>query len=232
MNNKLVLVEARSLDQSKIMTSQKEVVEHLETMTNNDFISLRIQEVVPNVKIVEALSNKFSPTVRLIGHENYIEPKPEKTLVVFTNFTKEGFQTSGFTIGQAIEGYHLTEEFIPLSELSVKNGGLDATNNVVLQPLINPSNGQILLYGERKEPYFRKVDVSKQEDYQPSKFQTANFVAVMEPFSGELKDANNRKTPAYQAWLNSMYLKATENEDAVLADALAKTAEKETLVLN
>lgn len=111
-----------------------------------------------------------------------------------------------FSIGEEIKGYTLRESYIPITGLT-EDFGLDADGNVVEEPQINPTTNQILLYnfvgkdGLELVPMFRQVALVKGA-YIP--FNKPDHAATQAYFEGEKRDANNRKTPELQEFLNDL----------------------------
>lgn len=211
--NALILEKVFTLDKSQEFKSQDEILDYMETMGNDDFLSLQFREVVDNPLFGEEQKNIFSPAVFLTGHSKHVQVKETTDLVFWQNAPKLGFIKMGVTLGQIVEGYHAIERFIPWSELSIKNGCLDALGNVVVEPLSNPSTGEVLLYGTDKQPFARIVEPVKSSEYIPRTFNTREYSGIQAPFKGVKRGENNRKTSEYTAYLNALYAEYTNSEE-------------------
>lgn len=225
MNVKVTKIKSQDL--TKEFKTKQELLDHLETITNNDFVNVELRQLVPNPKKEE--KTIASLTHRLLGHEKKIEIKDEKNLVTFIMFTKESALDFDIELEKEYYDVTLVESYVPIYDLNEKFGR-DKLGNITETPSIRLSSNEVVLYKDDENnlvPYFRKIEL-KNGIYTPCLFNTVERTGGYIPhFKGETKLDTGRKTPEYQKWLNNLFNQYVSPEEAIFenTNAVFQTAE-------
>ena len=192
----------RILTTKGINLTEQEVVEKLNSMTNNDFLVVELKQVVPNMVEAEDI---FSLNFRLQGHDSAITQKAERTLITWINYSKQAFEKISLKVGQEIEGYTLEEQYLTINDLSTV-WGIDTLDNLTQEPIVNPQKNTIMIYESEfkgvkvHSPMFRKV-IAKKGAYTLTPKPIA--IDTIPDFTGS-KKVNGKKTAEYQQFLNKL----------------------------